>query len=165
MRVSKGNVMKAIIMSTVYIGIGSNIGNREDNCIHAIRLIEDNGIAVIKQSSMYETEPWGIKDQPSFINMAIEVETEKEPEDLLRVLKEIEKEMGRTETVKWGSRIIDLDIIFYDDLISDRPELKIPHPFIRKRDFVLKPLSEIAPDKKHPAIKKTVKEMPNERSK
>ncbi len=145
--------------SIAYIGIGSNLGNREDNCKEAIRLLKENGIVVKKQSSMYETEPWGVKDQPKFINMAIEIETDKKPEELLSVLKNIEKQIGRTETIKWGPRIIDLDILLYDDLILDLPELKIPHPLMHERDFVLKPLSEIAPDKRHPVIGKTVKEM------
>ena len=108
---------------------------------------------------MYETEPWGIKDQPKFINMAIETETDKKPEELLRVLKEIEKEIGRTETTKWGSRVIDLDILFYDDLILKTQALEIPHPLLHERAFVLKPLCDIAPDKKHPVTGKTVKEM------
>ncbi|MCX5718245.1 MAG: 2-amino-4-hydroxy-6-hydroxymethyldihydropteridine diphosphokinase [Nitrospirae bacterium] len=151
-------------MSTAYIGIGSNIGNREDNCQKAIKLIEKNGIAVRKQSSMYETEPWGIKDQPKFINMAIDVETDKKPEELLRILKEIEKEIGRTETTKWGPRVIDLDILFYDDLILKTDNLEIPHPLMHERDFVLKPLSEIAPDKRHPVTGKTVKKMLNQLS-
>jgi 2-amino-4-hydroxy-6-hydroxymethyldihydropteridine diphosphokinase len=146
-------------MSTAYIGIGSNIGNRENNCRKAIKLIGKNGIAVRKQSGMYETEPWGVKDQPKFINMAIEVETDKAPEELLRVLKEIEKEIGRTETAKWGPRVIDLDILFYDDLILKRLGLEIPHPLLHEREFILKPLCEIAPDKRHPGTRKTVKEM------
>ncbi|OGW70883.1 MAG: 2-amino-4-hydroxy-6-hydroxymethyldihydropteridine diphosphokinase [Nitrospirae bacterium RIFOXYC2_FULL_44_7] len=108
---------------------------------------------------MYETEPWGIKDQPKFINMAVEAETDKEHEELLRILKEIEKEIGRTETVKWGPRVIDLDILFYDDLILKIPGLEIPHPLLHERDFVLKPLCKIAPYKKHPVTGKTVKEM------
>jgi 2-amino-4-hydroxy-6-hydroxymethyldihydropteridine diphosphokinase len=146
-------------MSIVYISIGSNLGNREENCRKAIKLLKENGIAVKKQSSMYETEPWGVKDQPKFINMAIEVETDKKPEELLRILKEIEKEIGRKETVKWGPRVIDLDILFYDDLILKTDNLEIPHPLLHERDFVLKPLCEIAPDKKHPVTGKTVKEM------
>lgn len=146
-------------MSIAYISIGSNLGNREENCAHAIKLIERNGITVRKQSQMYETEPWGVKDQPKFINMAIEVETDKKPEELLRVLKEIEKEIGRTETAKWGPRVIDLDILFYDDLILKRLELEIPHPLLHEREFVLKPLCEIVPDKRHPVTGKTVKEM------
>ncbi|MDP2277276.1 MAG: 2-amino-4-hydroxy-6-hydroxymethyldihydropteridine diphosphokinase [Nitrospirota bacterium] len=146
-------------MSIAYISIGSNLGDREENCRQAIKLIEKNGIAVRKQSRMYETEPWGIKDQPKFINMAIEVETDKEPEELLRILKEIEKEIGRTETVKWGPRIVDLDILFYDDLILKIPSIEIPHPLLHEREFVLKSLCEIAPDKKHPVTGTTVKEM------
>ena len=146
-------------MSIAYISIGSNLGDREENCRQAIKLIEKNGIAVRKQSRMYETEPWGIKDQPKFINMAIEVETDKKPEELLRILKEIEKEIGRKETTKWGPRVIDLDILFYDDLILKTEDLEIPHPLLHERDFVLKPLCEIAPEKKHPVTGKTVKEM------
>ncbi|MBU4319949.1 MAG: 2-amino-4-hydroxy-6-hydroxymethyldihydropteridine diphosphokinase, partial [Nitrospinae bacterium] len=103
--------------------------------------------------------PWGVKDQPKFINMAIEAETDKKPEELLRVLEEIEKEIGRTETVKWGPRVIDLDILFYDDLILKTQDLEIPHPLMHERAFVLKPLCEIAPDKRHPVTEKTVKEM------
>ena len=146
-------------MSIVYISIGSNIGDREENCRKAIKLLKENGIALKRESSLYETEPWGVKNQPKFINMAIEVETDKEPEELLRVLKEIEKEIGRKESVKWGPRVIDLDIIFYNDLILKTENLEIPHPLLHERDFVLKPLCEIAPDKKHPVTGKTVKEM------
>ena len=146
-------------MAIAYISIGSNLGDREENCKQALRLLHANGILIKKQSRMYETEPWGIKDQPKFINMAVEVETDKKPEELLRVLEEIEKEIGRTETVKWGPRVIDLDILFYDDLILKTPDLEIPHPLLHERGFVLKPLSEIAPDKKHPVTGKTVKEM------
>ena len=146
-------------MSTAYISIGSNLGDREENCKQALRLLHTNGILIKKQSRMYETEPWGIKDQPKFINMAIEVETDKEPEEFLAVLKNIENEIGRTETVKWGPRVIDLDILFYDDLILKTPALEIPHPLLHEREFVLKPLCEIAPDKKHPVTEKTVREM------
>ncbi|MBI3378687.1 MAG: 2-amino-4-hydroxy-6-hydroxymethyldihydropteridine diphosphokinase [Nitrospirae bacterium] len=146
-------------MYIVYISIGSNLGDRKENCRQAIKLIEKNGIAVRKQSRMCETEPWGVNDQPKFINMAIEVETDKKPEELLVILKEIEKEIGRTETTKWGPRVIDLDILFYDDLILKTPDLEIPHPLLQERDFVLKPLSEIAPDKRHPVTGKTVRAM------
>lgn len=140
-------------MAIAYIGIGSNLGNRQKNCCRAIELIEKRGIVVKKKSSMYETEPWGLTDQPLFINMALEVETELEPYHLLKTLKDIEKEIGRGETFKWGPRIIDLDILLFDDLFLRDNSLKIPHPFIQERDFVLKPLCDIAPEKIHPLLK------------
>lgn len=146
-------------MSTAYISIGSNLGEREENCKKATNLIRKNGIAVTKQSKMYETEPWGVKNQPKFINMAIEVETDKRPDELLMLLKQIEKDLGRTETVKWGPRVIDLDILLYNDLVLDTPDLKIPHPHLHEREFVLRPLNEIAFDKKHPETGQTIKEM------
>lgn len=143
-------------MSVAYIGIGSNIGNRQENCLHAIELLQKSGIIVTKRSSIYETEPWGVKEQPSFINMVIEVETERGPEELLNILKDIEKQMGRTETVKWGSRVIDLDILLFDNIILNTEDLKIPHPFMHERDFVLRPLFEISPDVTHPLLKMSV---------
>ncbi len=149
-------------MPIAYIGIGSNLGDREENCLNAIRLLSGRRITLRKQSSMYETEPWGVEDQPRFINMTIEVETDKTPAELLHFLKGIEKEIGRTETAKWGPRVIDLDILFYDDVVTDEPGLQIPHPRMREREFVLKPLAEIAPDKAHPVLKKTVREMLSE---
>jgi 2-amino-4-hydroxy-6-hydroxymethyldihydropteridine diphosphokinase len=146
-------------MATVYIGIGSNLGDREKNCQHAIKLLQKKGITVTKRSSLYETEPWGLKDQPYFINMAIEIETALEPKELLRILKDIEREIGRKESSKWGPRIIDLDILLFDNIIVNEDNLKIPHPLMHERDFVLKPLCEIAPDKRHPVLGKTIKEL------
>jgi len=144
-------------MPTAYIGIGSNLGNREENCERAISLLEVNNIKITKRSSMIETEPWGIEDQPNFINMAVEIETALSPEELLKLLKDIETEIGREPTVRWGPRIIDLDILLYDDLILKTPELEIPHPQISERGFVLKPLAEIAPDKIHPVLQESIK--------
>lgn len=146
-------------MSTVHIGIGSNLGDREQHCLKAIRLFSDKGVLVRRRSSMYETEPWGVKDQPRFVNMAIEGETALTPARLLEVLKMIEDEVGRVETFRWGPRVIDLDILLYDDLVMSTPELTIPHPRMHEREFVLRPLAEIAPDKTHPVLKKTVKEL------
>ncbi len=146
-------------MHTAHIGIGSNLGPREESCLNAIRLLSDRGITVRKQSSMYETEPWGVKDQPRFVNMAIEIATDKTPLELLRSLKDIEKGLGRAETAKWGPRVIDLDILFYDDLVTDEQGLQIPHPHMHEREFVLRPLAEIAPDKVHPVLKKTIREL------
>ncbi len=140
-------------MAIAYIGIGSNLGNRQKNCSRAIETLEMRGIVVKKRSSIYETKPWGVADQPQFINVVLEVETGLEPYDLLRTLKDIEKEIGRRETFKWGPRIIDLDILLFDDLFLRDNFLQIPHPLMHERDFVLKPLCEIAPDKIHPLLK------------
>jgi 2-amino-4-hydroxy-6-hydroxymethyldihydropteridine diphosphokinase len=146
-------------MPTVYLGIGSNLGDREDNCRKAIDLLMESGLKVVKKSSMHETEPWGVKGQPRFINMAVETETELRPREMLNVLKAIEKRMGRVEAERYGPRIIDLDILLYDSLVIDEPDLKIPHPLMHEREFVLKPLSEIAPDVVHPVLKKTIREI------
>jgi len=146
-------------MAIAYIGIGSNLGDREANCIRAVREIASRGITVKRQSSLYETEPWGVKDQPGFINMVIEIETGLGPERLLELLKRVERDIGRQDTYRWGPRVIDLDILLYNDLVINTPELQIPHPLMDRRDFVLRPLSEIAPDKVHPLLKKTVKEL------
>ncbi len=140
-------------MAVAYIGIGSNLGKREENCLHAIELLQRREIIVKKRSALYETEPWGITKQPRFINMAVEIETRLEPKDLLGVLKEIEKVMGREKSPKWGPRIIDLDILLFDDMVLKEDELEIPHPLMHERDFVLRPLCEIAPDKIHPLLK------------
>lgn len=146
-------------MPIAYIGIGSNLGNRGENCEKAITLLTQNGIKILKRSSMIETEPWGAANQPKFINMAIEIETEKSPEELLEILKKIERVLGRGENIRWGPRIIDLDILFYENLIIKTPELEVPHPWIAERDFVLMPLAEIAPDKAHPVLRKTIIEL------
>ena len=143
-------------MPIAYIGIGSNLGNREENCQKAIALLIEKNIEITKHSSLYETEPLGVKEQPGFINMALEIETNLEPGILLRTIKEIENSMGRLEGMRWGPRIIDLDILLYDDLILKTHDLEIPHPGIKDREFVLKPLSEIAPDKIHPIFKKSI---------
>ncbi|UCH81994.1 MAG: 2-amino-4-hydroxy-6-hydroxymethyldihydropteridine diphosphokinase [Nitrospiraceae bacterium] len=146
-------------MSIVYIGIGSNLGKREENCERAISFLINNGITIIKKSSLINTEPWGFEDQPAFVNMAVSAETDLTPDKILTLIKEIEVNMGRTATVRWGPRIIDLDILFYDDLVFASPDLSIPHPQIEERDFVLKPLEEIAPDLVHPVLKKSMKEL------
>jgi len=146
-------------MSIAYIGIGSNLGKRKGNCKKAIGLLKEQHLTIIKQSSMIETEPWGREDQPAFINMAVSVKTTLQPATLLDLLKELETSMGRTATVRWGPRIIDLDILFYDDLVIEEPDLSIPHPHIEDRTFVLSPLAEIAPDLIHPVLNKSIKEL------
>ncbi|MBI5050958.1 MAG: 2-amino-4-hydroxy-6-hydroxymethyldihydropteridine diphosphokinase [Nitrospirae bacterium] len=149
-------------MPIVYLSIGSNLGSREKNCEKAVELLTEKGVKVLKRSSMIETEPWGLKEQPDFINMAVEIETALAPEELLKTIKATEIELGRQKDIRWGPRIVDLDILFYDDLILKTPELEIPHPLIKEREFVLKPLSEIAPEKIHPLLNKSVRDLLNE---
>jgi len=146
-------------VARAYIGIGSNLGMRKKNCEKAIQLVSRENISVLNRSEMLETEPWGIIDQPRFINMVMEVATDLAPEALLGLLKKIETDLGRTSTVRWGPRVIDLDILFYDDLVMKTAELEIPHPGIAGRYFVLKPLSEIAPEMVHPVLKKSIKDL------
>jgi 2-amino-4-hydroxy-6-hydroxymethyldihydropteridine diphosphokinase len=146
-------------MSVAYIGIGSNLGDREFNCKQAIGFLRQKGITVSKESSLYETKPWGVTDQPLFLNMAIEIETDLKPFELLRTLKDIENEMGREETFLWGPRIIDLDILLYDNNIVDEKGLRIPHPHMQDREFVLRPLCEIAGDVIHPSLLLSIEEL------
>ncbi len=146
-------------MSIVYIGIGSNLGEREESCLRAIELLEKKGITVVKRSSLYETEPWGMKDQPLFLNMAIEIETDLNPVQLLKALKDIEKAAGREKSCKWGPRILDLDILLFDDIVVHQENLEIPHPLMHERAFVLEPLCEIASGLRHPVLKKSVREL------
>jgi 2-amino-4-hydroxy-6-hydroxymethyldihydropteridine diphosphokinase len=143
-------------VAIAYIGIGSNLGNRQENCLNALELLGKKGIIVKKRSSMLETKPWGVKDQPRFINMAIEIETGLDPKELLKILKNVERELGRKESFKWGPRSIDLDILLFEDLVLKEDDLEIPHPSMHERDFVLKPLCEIAPDIIHPVLKKKI---------
>lgn len=139
-------------MANAFIGIGSNIGDRRGNCLKAVTLLEQHGQTLLKSSSLYETEPWGVKDQPRFINMVVELETELSPSGLLSLLKKIEKDMGRVYSGRWGPRLIDLDILLYEELIVDEEELRIPHPRMHERVFVLEPLAEICPQKVHPVL-------------
>src|SRR5512135_1382760 len=142
----------------VYISLGSNLGDRALNLTNAISALAPK-VQSLLQSSIYETEPWGYADQPSFLNQVIRAETILGPLDLLEFMKEIEVKLGRKETFRFGPRLIDLDILFYDDLILDTPRLTIPHPRITERAFVLIPLAEIAPDLNHPVINKTIQEL------
>lgn len=150
-------------MAIVHIGIGSNLGDRNSHCDRALEDMEARGIRITRVSSRYETEPWGVKEQPKFLNMVVEAETELPPEGLLAVLKDIEKGMGRETPFRWGPRVIDLDILFYEDALLNGADLRIPHPLLHTRDFVLLPLAEIAPEKMHPVLRKTVRQLKEER--
>ena len=145
-----------ISMTVVYLLLGSNENNRQHNIEQALRLMALKGCEILSQSALYETEAWGLKEQQPFLNQAVEVRTTLQPLQLLHTLKAIEKETGRVETVKWGPRVIDIDILFYGAAIIDEPELKVPHPYLHQRRFTLVPLAEIAPQLLHPVIYKTV---------
>jgi 2-amino-4-hydroxy-6-hydroxymethyldihydropteridine diphosphokinase len=138
----------------VYIALGSNLGDRPGNLRGALKHMTAK-ISVIKESCVYETEPWGYADQPAFLNMVVEAETGLEPGALLAFLKEIEQEMGRETTFRNGPRLIDLDILYYDELVLDSPPLVIPHPRLHERAFVLVPLADVAPDHLHPILGET----------
>jgi 2-amino-4-hydroxy-6-hydroxymethyldihydropteridine diphosphokinase len=146
-------------MHKVYLLLGSNLGDRNKNIELAISELKDCGIIISKMSSLYNTKPWGYTEQPDFLNQAIECFTNLGAVELLREIKKIEKKLGRKNNIKYGPRIIDIDIIFYDDLILKSEELTIPHPLMHERYFVLKPLSEIAPDFVHPELKISVKNL------
>ena len=146
-------------MIEVYLLLGSNEGKSEENLATARLLIAERAGAIVKPSSVYETEAWGLKEQQNFLNQAIQIQTDLRPSELLIALKNIEKEMGRKETTKWGPRVIDIDILFYANQTVDLPDLKIPHPYIQERRFTLVPMAEIAPHFVHPVIKKTMVEL------
>lgn len=146
-------------MNRVFIAFGSNIGDRYETVKRAFELIEENGMKIIKKSNIYETEPYGYKDQPPFINGVILVETELTCREVLERLLQIEKQLGRERIIRWGPRTIDLDIIFYNGEIYNEEDLKVPHPDMQNREFVLKPLCDIEPDFVHPILNKSVKEM------
>lgn len=136
---------KLHIMSIVYIGIGSNLGNREDNIRKAIDLLEKSGMRILKTSTIIETDPVGGPPQGKFLNAVMKVETVLSPEELLKVLLSIESNLGRIRTMKNEPRTIDLDILLYDALTLHTPHLTIPHPRMLERDFVMQPLKEIEP--------------------
>ena len=146
---------------TAYLALGSNLGNKEANLRRALELLQQRGVEVVKTSSFICTEPYGVTDQPQFLNGVCEVRTSLEPLELLQTLLEIEQEMGRVRLRHWGERNIDLDLLLYEDVVLDTEELKLPHPDMQNRDFVLLPLAEIAPELVHPILQKSIEELSN----
>ncbi len=146
-------------MKTVYLGLGSNLGDRQAHLVRAIALLETSDIRVTRASSIYETEPRDIPDQPWFLNQVIEAQTTLYPRQLLARTQKIEREMGRTRTVDKGPRVMDVDILLYGESKVLTEALEIPHPRMADRRFVLEPLHELAPELRHPVTKKTIGEM------
>jgi 2-amino-4-hydroxy-6-hydroxymethyldihydropteridine diphosphokinase len=145
-------------LHTAYISVGSNLGNKLDNCRNGIAaLIGCPDIRIIDQSSIYRTEPVDYRDQDWFVNYAVKIETELDPLSLLDFIKSIEQAAGRvSDTVRFGPRVLDLDIILYDNLVLNDSRLTIPHPRMHKRRFVLKPICDIDPDIQHPVQLKSM---------
>lgn len=140
---------------TTYLLLGANIGDRTETLQRAINLIKARVGPVIQQSGLYETAPWGVTAQPAFLNQVLAVETGLEPGDVLTQTQAIEEELGRVRREKWGARLIDIDLLYYDQLILQTDRLTIPHPYLHQRRFTLVPLAEIAPDFMHPVLQKT----------
>ncbi len=147
-------------MHKVALGVGSNLGDTLRCCQSAVKALVDNGICKVeKLSSWYYTEPQGYREQNWFVNGALIGSTSLDPQEMLFGLKEIERQLGRTQSFRWGPRAIDLDILFYDNLLLESENLTIPHKLLHLRRFVLVPMVEIAPSWFHPVLKKSVKEL------
>ena len=150
---------EGLLKHTAFVALGSNLGDREANLNRAVELLKQRGVDVVKVSTFIETEPYGVTDQPRFLNGACMVKTELEPLELLRLLLSVEKEMGRVRLRHWGERNIDLDLLLFEDVLMDTEELRLPHPDMANRDFVMLPLAELVPDLKHPILQKTMLEL------
>ncbi len=148
-------------MASVYLGLGTNIGNKRKNMVTAAALLAERAGDVLSLSSFYETEPWGFDSENTFLNAALELETSCSPMELLRLTQQIEQEMGRTQKSdgSYHDRIIDIDILLYGNEIIHTEELVVPHPLMQQRLFVMQPLAEIAPSLVHPVLQKSMYEL------
>lgn len=143
-------------MATAYVGLGSNLGDKDANLKLALQLMAKANIRIVKVSKFYVTEPYGVTDQPQFLNAAAKIEWDDGPEELLHTLLGIETDMGRQRMRHWGERNIDLDLLFFENQIIRTEDLVVPHPDMLNRDFVLRPMAEIAPSFQHPVLHKTM---------
>ena len=143
------------MMKGKYLLLGTNLGDRKSNLSQAISAIQMNIGDITARSAIYKTGAWGFTDQPDFFNQVIKIKTELLPGELLEKIEKIQLEMGRIRWKNWRARLIDIDILYYDNLVLDSPELRIPHPEIQNRRFTLVPLCEIAPQEVHPELKKS----------
>lgn len=146
-------------MKTAYLSLGSNLGDREAHLRSALDRLTAAGIRVMRQSSFYDTDPRDLQDQPRFLNMVVEIETRLFPMQLLSRIQKIERQLGRQRVMDKGPRTIDIDVLFYGRFVIATDQLRVPHPRIAQRRFVLEPLAELAPDLRHPALGKSVKEL------
>lgn len=148
-------------MAQAYIGMGSNLGKREDFLRRATALLAERGGELVALSSFYQTRAWGMDNAPDFLNAVLLLKTDLEPEALLELMLELEQELGRVRSKSDGyeNRSIDLDLLFYDDLVLETEDLSLPHPAIAKRRFVLEPLTELAPELQHPSLNQSMEEL------
>jgi len=140
----------------IFIALGANIGEKRKTMLSALEKLTRRGVKILRVSDFIITQPYGVTDQPEFLNAVAEVATKLSPPELLRVLLSIENELGRVRLRRWGERNIDLDLLLYDDIVMRSAELTLPHPDMQNRDFVLRPLAQIAPQIVHPLLRKTV---------
>ncbi len=143
-------------METLYLALGTNLADRFANLQAALAALPP-AVKILQSSPIYETEPWGVTDQPAFLNMVIQGETRLSPTDLLSHLKRLEKDLGRLPSIRYGPRLIDIDILFYNELVLNSPELTIPHPHLQERAFVLVPLADLIPDLLHPVLHRPIR--------
>jgi 2-amino-4-hydroxy-6-hydroxymethyldihydropteridine diphosphokinase len=147
-----------ITASIIYLALGTNLGDRPGNLQATIAALRP-AVRVLRRSPVYETPPWGLTEQPAFLNMVLSGKTHLTPVALLIYLKDLEKRLGRLPSVRYGPRKIDIDILFYDNIILKTPELTIPHVNLHERAFVLVPLADLAPELTHPVFGKTVRQL------
>lgn len=148
--------------NNLFILLGANLGDRLTTLSQARTLISSQVGPVHQQSALYETAPWGVIDQPAYLNQVLRVETALAPEAVLAQTQAIEAQLGRVRLEKWGSRIIDIDLLYYDQLVWQTASLTLPHPLLHERRFTLVPLAELAPDMVHPVFRKTTQQLLSE---
>ncbi|MBO9594422.1 MAG: 2-amino-4-hydroxy-6-hydroxymethyldihydropteridine diphosphokinase [Niabella sp.] len=146
-------------MNRVFLLIGGNLGDRTAHLAQARTLIERHIGPIEKTSAIYETAAWGLVQQPDFYNQALEVATALQPEPLMQMILKIEADMGRVRNERYGPRVIDIDILLYNDLVCKQPLVTLPHPRMQERRFVLVPLNEIAPERQHPVLHQTIRQL------